>query len=60
MTLEQLLEVASLFLVIGIGIGWLLTRYGRTALRAFNRVLPPRHLKRARIRRRATGSGDKP
>ena len=28
MTLEQLLEVASLFLVIGIGIGWLLTRYG--------------------------------
>ena len=43
MTLEQLLEVASLFLVIGIGIGWLLTRYGRTALRAFDRMLPPRY-----------------
>ncbi len=60
MTLEQLLEVASLFLAIGIGIGWLLTRYGNRALRAFDRMLPPRYLKRTAIRRRSTGSGDTP
>jgi len=60
MTLEQLLEVASLFLAIGIGICWLLTRYGSTSLRAFDRILPPRYLKRTAIRRRSTGSGDTP
>lgn len=60
MTLEQFLEVASLFLLIGIAIGWLLTRYSRPALRALDRMLPPRYLKRTAVRRRAMGSGDKP
>tara|TARA_Y100001951_G_scaffold79087_1_gene66806 strand:- start:12356 stop:12538 length:183 start_codon:yes stop_codon:yes gene_type:complete len=60
MTLEQLLEVASLFLAIGIGISWLMTRYGHTALRAFDRMLPPRYLKRTAIRRRSTRSEDTP
>ncbi len=60
MTLEQLLEVASLFLMIGIGIGWLLTTYSRPALRAFDRMLPPRYLKRTAVRLRSIGSGDKP
>lgn len=56
MNLEQLIEVAGLFTAIGACIGWLLatSRYG--FFRSLDRLLPPRYLKTAALRRRPVGS----
>ncbi|KJH79668.1 cellulose biosynthesis protein BcsF [Pseudomonas sp. KSR10] len=56
MTLEQLLEVAGLFTVIGACIGWLIATSHYKIVRSFDRLLPPRYLKTAALRRRPAGS----
>lgn len=53
MTLLQLFELASLFTAIGLCIGWLLATSRRALLRSFDRMLPPRYLRTAGLRRRS-------
>ncbi len=52
MSLEQFLEVACLFMVVGICIGWLLATSRHGLFRSLDRLLPPRYLKAVEVRRR--------
>lgn len=53
MRIEQLIEVAALFIAIGICLGWLLATTRHGFLRSIDRMLPPRYLKTTALRRRA-------
>lgn len=55
MNLEQFLEVACLFTVIGACMGWLLATSRQRLLRSLDRLLPPRYLKTVAVRRRPAG-----
>ena len=62
MSLEQFLQVACLFLVIGVCVGWLLATMRHGLFRAIDRLFPPRYLKTAILYRRPeshTGRDDK-
>lgn len=55
MNLEQFLEVACLFMVVGACMGWLLATSRHRLLRSLDRLLPPRYLKTVAVRRRPAG-----
>lgn len=53
MRLEQLIEVAALFVMIGICLGWLIATTRQSIFRSIDRMLPPRYLKTTALRRRS-------
>jgi len=55
MTSAWLFKLALLFIGLGMLLGLLLATYWRPMLRMVDRLLPPRHLRRAGVRYRSQG-----